>query len=73
MRRKFFIWLVLFLAKKIKWAMEKRFNENFTPKEGDAVSISIFEFNGGLEVYTLNKVTGEGFFKVRSDDKTNKK
>ena len=35
--------------------------------------ISIFEFNGGLEVYTLNKVTGEGFFKVRSDDKTNKK
>jgi len=72
MRRKFFIWLTLFLAKKIKWAMEKRFSEDFSPKIGDAVSISIFEFNGELEVYTLNKVGG-GFFKIRSDDKTNKK
>jgi len=68
MRRKFFIWLTLFLAKKIKWAMEKRFNEDFTPKTGEAVSISIFDFNGELEVYTLNKATGEGFLKVRSDD-----
>ena len=73
MRRKFFIWLTLFLAKKIKWAMEKRFNENFTPLYPEGRNITIFEYKGNIEVYTLNKVTGEGFFKVRSDDKTNKK
>ena len=73
MRRKFFIWLTLFLAKNIKWAMEKRFNENFTPEEGQGRSITIFEYNGDVEIYTINHITGEGFFKVRSDDKTNKK